>query len=152
MTETVSVACKLPNGLILRVFDYVDIDVPVLGGGGKKSKERRAVQKGEPVTVYGPATPFGQQPKTLVVGGYAITSGINAEFFQKWLEQNADLEAVKAGLIFAHTSADSARDQAKDGKDIKSGLEPLMPDKDERNPRSINPNLSELKTANKEAA
>ncbi|TXH35298.1 MAG: hypothetical protein E6Q98_16025 [Rhodospirillaceae bacterium] len=142
---TVTVACKIPNGLILRVFDMVDHDVPVMGGGTKTTK--KAVQRGGMVKVNGPATPFGQAPRSQIVGGYALTHNVPAEFFKDWLKQNAEHDAVKNGLIFGHEKFDAVHGRAEDGKKVVSGMHPLIPDKDPRIPRGPNPNVSAPSTA-----
>ncbi|NTA27404.1 hypothetical protein [Allorhizobium ampelinum] len=127
MADTVTVACKIPNGLILRVFNMVEHDEPVMGGGTKTTK--RAHQLGQSVTIKGPATPFGQAPKVVTAGGYAINTGIDADFWNAWIEQNKDHEAVKSGLIYSMARQDSASKEAESRASVKSGLEPLDPEK-----------------------
>lgn len=144
MPGKLTVACKIPNGLILRNFEMVEHDVPIMGGG--KKTEKRAVQIGEPIKIHGPATPFGQAPKALIVGGFAMTPGVDADAFNAWLKANADHDAVKNGLIFGYEKADNAEGKAKEMRKVQSGLQPLVPDKDERIPRG-NANVSQPTTA-----
>lgn len=127
MADTVTVACNLPNGLILRVFNMAERSEPVMGGGTKIAQY--AVQAGEPVTVHGAAVPFGAPPRVTTAGGYALTPNVDAEFWAKWLEQNKDHDAVKNGLIFALPRQDSAAKEAENRSKVKSGLEPLDPEK-----------------------
>lgn len=136
---TVTVACKIPNGLLLRVFEQVEHSEPVMGGGTQIVK--RAVQKGPLVKVSGPAVPFGKAPAFHLAGGYALTPGIDKEFFDKWWEQNADLDAVRNRLIFASDKAETTIKRAEDGEKITSGMQPLDPVKDARTPRGTG-NLS----------
>ena len=144
-----TVACKLPNGLLLRVFDWAEHDEPVMGGGFRTVK--RASPIGEPVKIHGPATRFGEAPKTAISGGYALTPNVDADFFARWLEQNADHhDAVKNHLIFASDKRQVAHDEAREKKDILSGLEPLIPGKDRRIPRANSANLSAIETAKKD--
>jgi len=127
--ETVSIACKLPNGLIMRVFDMVEASEPVLGGGHRASK--MAQMRGEPVVIYGNASPYGERPQNDVLHGYAITSGVSKEFWELWLEQNKDSALVKNRIIFASDYKDtnvSVEDEAKDHLDTRSGLEALERD------------------------
>ena len=142
-----SVACKIPTGLILRVFNFEDYDELTSGGGYRTVK--RAVPVGEPVKIHGPATKFGEAPKTQISGGYALTHNVDADFFAAWLAQNADHDAVKRGLIFASEKRNVAQDEAREKKEILSGLEPLMPGKDKRIPRPGSPNLSAIETADR---
>ena len=141
---TVTVACKIPNGLFLRIFDFAEHSEPVMGGGTQTVK--RAVQKGAQIKVNGPAVPFGKVPDFMQAGGYALTPGIDKEFFDKWLEQNADLDAVRNRLVFASEKAETTIKRAEDGASILSGLHPINPDKDARIPRG-SPNLSPLTKA-----
>jgi hypothetical protein len=105
MGTTVNVACKLPMGLILEL-------------------------PGRPqVVVKGFSTPVGLAPAHLIVGGYAITPHIDAEFFEAWMAANATLSVVKAGLIFGYAKQDSAEGVARERAAEKCGLEPADPDK-----------------------
>jgi hypothetical protein len=139
MGDTVTVGCKLPNGLLLRVFKMVEGTEPVLGGGTRKTKT--AVQAGETVKINGFALPrgpdFDPDRAHLVVGGCGLTHGVDADFFHEWMGQNKDSDIVKNGLIFAHASSESARAEATEKKAEVSGLEPLRQDRDPRAPRTI---------------
>lgn len=127
MANTVTVACKLPNGLILRVFQMVEHTEPVMGGGNKKVKVAR--QEGKSVTIRGCAVPFGATPSAPIIGGYALTSNVDADFFALWMKQNADSELVQNKLIFAHEKPDFAAGQANEQQEIRSGLEPIDPNR-----------------------
>jgi hypothetical protein len=124
-SDTVTVACKLPHGLRLRIFEMVDHEEPVLGGGKKASKVAQPV--GDQVVINGNAMPMVGQPRHEIVGGYGLTHNVNAEFFAKWCEQNGESDIVKNNLIFALKNANAARDKARDGADIRSGLEGIDP-------------------------
>jgi hypothetical protein len=71
--DCVTIMCKLPNGILLRLFG-----------------ERRTFH------VKGPAKRYGRS-----VGGYALTPNIPRVFWLAWLEQNKAFDAVRNGLIFA---------------------------------------------------
>jgi hypothetical protein len=122
----VTVACKLPHGLILRVFGFDTRSEPVMGGGSKEVKVARQI--GESVTLNGNAVPFGKAPEHPIIGGYALTHGVDKELFDKWLEQNRDSDLVRNRLIFAYESQDKAVDRAKEHAKARSGLEPIDPD------------------------
>ncbi|MDQ0507404.1 hypothetical protein [Xanthobacter agilis] len=130
MGSTVTVACKLPHGLVLRTFIMNKRYEAILGGGTREVEE--AAQVGHMVTIKGYAAPHGHAPNAPVSGGYALTSGVDADFWDEWLRQNAEHPAVKAGLIFATERVDTAKKQAEEQAEIKSGLEPLNPDGDAR--------------------
>lgn len=123
----VTVACKLPHGLFLKIYEMAGSSEPVMGGGSREVK--KAKQIGGQIRVNGNAVPFGKSPK-FVIGedGYALTSGIDADFWAKWLEQNKDSDIVVNNLIFAHESKDHVVGLAEECADQKNGLEPLDPD------------------------
>lgn len=123
MSDTVTVACKLPHGLILQLQRPVKMVEPVLGGG---VREYTISQRfGEQVTIFGNRTPFGQQPKCTIIGDYALTPGIDKTFFEEWMKQNANHDVVVNELIFAHKSRDHAEGFARENAGRRSGLEPL---------------------------
>lgn len=126
----VTVACKLPNGLILHIDKMETIFEPVMGGGTRESKI--ASRLGEAVKINGNAVKFGDIPAFTIAGGYALTTNVPAEFWDAWLAQNKDSDMVKNGLVFAHGKSDYAADKAKEQKDVLSGLHAIIPDKDAR--------------------
>jgi hypothetical protein len=130
----VTVACKIPNGLLLRVFNMVPAREQTPTGFRDIEK---AKQVGDTVKINGPAVPFGQALEHSIVGGYALTSNVDKEFFEAWLRQNEDHTAVKAGLVFAHGNLSVISDRAKEQKEVLSGLEPLNPDRTTRNGKSV---------------
>jgi hypothetical protein len=152
--DTVTIACKFPNGILMSVYDMKDHQVPVLGGGQRT--EKRAAAIGEPIKINGPASLEGVSPKCEVVGGYALTFGVPADIAKKWFEDNKDSPLVRNNIIYISANADRARAQGKEMKGERSGFERLdvstihqngreIP-KDPRWPRSINPNISDVAT------
>ena len=128
--ETVTVACKMPNGMLLQLCEPMEIQQPVLGGGMKTVTEYKPM--GQIVKIHGPAVPFGAERPCRVVMGYALTEGVDKAFFDAWLEQHAQDHSVVNKIIFAHTSAEYVRDFAKDHRTVTSGLEPLKTENDPR--------------------
>lgn len=136
--STVTVACKMPHGMLLRLFKLEDHDELVMGGGTKTVK--KAVQVGDLVRINGYSVPFGEERRNPVSGGYGLTSGVDAEFMEKWMKDNQDLDAVKNGLIFIHEKPDMVADQAKEQRGIRNGLEPLDPET-KKNGRFVDPRI-----------
>jgi hypothetical protein len=138
---TVTVACKLPNGIILHLDELVEHDVPVLGGGYRT--EKRAQRVGQTVKINGNRAPYGKLPKGPIVGteeqtpelGYALTHGVDAEFWAKWVEQNKKSDIFINKLIFAYEKQDAVEGKAKSYAKQRSGLEPVVPDGDPRIPK-----------------
>lgn len=124
MTATVTVACKIPQGLRCRLHEKRRVDEVTLGG--TRTVEQFFATDKEFV-VHGPAHGQNEGPRHLTVAGYAITRGIDKSLWDAWYEQNLELDAVQRNLIFAYESTDKAKDAAKEGRTIKTGLERLNP-------------------------
>lgn len=159
--KTVTVACKMPGGMRLQHCEPYKDSEPVLGGGRREITVYRKV--GEVITVAGCAMPVGgPQPRRLIAGGYALTTGVPADFWDKWFEQNRDADYVKNRIIFAMPSRDAAEAKAEEQEGVKSGLEPLDPSvttakdgriipADPRYPGAAAANLTAVHTAEKAA-
>lgn len=126
----VSVACKLPNGLMLQNYKMVDSAEPIQGGGQRMVKV--AQKDGMPIRIHGTARHFGQAPRCPIVMGFAITHKVPADFWERWVEANKDSAIVKNTLIFANPDGEGLRDEAKDNRKRFSGLEPLAQKGDPR--------------------
>lgn len=120
--ELVTVGCKMPSGLTLRVFKMVDTAEPVMGHGQRIVQMAREVGR---VELKGFAVPFGQPSNRPVFGRYGLTNNVPRDLIEEWLKQNQDSEIVQNNLIFFEGDQDSARDHAKDLKTTRCGLEPL---------------------------
>jgi hypothetical protein len=148
--DTVTIACKLPNGFFMTIHKLEKYSVPVLGGGTRD--ESRAVPLNDPIRIKGPAAPQGVSPRAPVIGGYALTSGVPKDVADKWFEENKSSAMVKNRVVFVAKTDDAARGIAKDQADLTSGMERLNPDmttkagksvpKDPRWPRSSNPHVT----------
>lgn len=122
---TVTVACKLPNGLWLQLYDMVD-GREMTPQGPQVTKVAR--KSGAPIKLNGCALRFGQTSEVPMPGGYALTQ-VPADFWAKWLEANEDSDIVQNRLVFAHDTADKASAQAREQlrEKVRSGLEPIDP-------------------------
>jgi hypothetical protein len=122
-TDTVTVACKLPAGLVLRLFTFEDASEPQMGGGFRPVKvaieieSRRITLKGNALMNPNLGSPYP--------GNYALTHGVSRHDWETWLSQNQDTDYVKNKIVFAAGSDARATDQAKEQREIKSGLEPI---------------------------
>ena len=141
---TVTIACKLPCGILAEVWD-MDPDkamtVPDGIGGTKQIHPRlRYSALSEKLLIKGHAAarrmekgddkgvPIEELPRLeQVADGFGLTFGVNKDWADLWFEQNRDWPPVREGMIFMATNATSARDQAKDHKGIKTGMEPINP-------------------------
>jgi hypothetical protein len=118
MGTTVTVASKLPHGLILQNSR------PIMDG----EKVLTWVKEGPEVVIKGAATRVGEVIGKEIAGGFALTHGVDAEFFAAWIAHHAEFPAVKEGLIFAYEKPNAAASQAKEFAELKSGFEPVDPE------------------------
>lgn len=126
--ETMTVACKLPHGLVLRLFDMVDEGEPQRDGSVKTVKRARQRYESGEVVLNGYVakhTPGTQQPS--VPSSYALTHNVPAAFFAEWMEQNKDSDLVRNKLIFGHGSADRVSGFSREHDKTLCGLEPIDP-------------------------
>lgn len=103
---TCIVGCKLPHGLTLELRTD---DGKVVGKHTLKGSNAARI-----------------------VGGYGLTEGVPIAFMEEWLKRNADHSAVKAGSVFIHTNTRGAEARAKEGRNIRTGLEAIDPILDAR--------------------
>lgn len=135
----VTVALKLPNGLIMRL--YRQIKYVETGIGGTTRDSTRAEPIGKEFKLNGNRFPFGSIPAYEIVNGYALTPNVPAEFFQQWWEANKESDLVENNLIFADADPARVRAWCKEYRSTRSGFEPLNPTGDPRAPRANHPNL-----------
>ena len=107
------------------------------------------VRVGPVVRVRGTAYPRGTPPegfpaKPEMVGGYALTHGIDKDFWDEWVKQHKDAPYVKSGMIMAYESVDAAKGFSRERAKELSGLEPLDPKGDGRVPRSTHNGVSSV--------
>lgn len=114
-SSTVTVGCKLPHGLLMQSYLPRERAAPGM-------PEIPAVPRGEPVLLAGSTA-------SSILGGFGITEGVDAEFFEAWLKENQDYAPVKSGLIFAIAKASDVKAEAKSREKVRSGLEALDPNK-----------------------
>jgi len=125
MAGTLTVACKIPTGLIIQAYTSEEWDEPVMGGGTRRAK--RAIKKGDPIKLNGPAKFFNKAPLHDIRNGVGLTYGVDADTFNEWIKQNADSDFVKKGMVFANAKTPEVDAQAKDRRGEKSGLERMNP-------------------------
>lgn len=137
--DTVAVGCKLPNGLTLRVFSWHEYEEPNSGGKTRRIARQNA-EAGEYVLNGNAVSMEALQRGDInhrVTGGFGITTGVPKDFWDLWLEQNKDSQLVREGLVFAHASEQSVVSEARKRESLRSGLEPIDPDRPPRDVRNV---------------
>lgn len=146
--STVTVYCKVPNGLRLQLQRQIERPLPLRDGTVSSLKEW--VRTGPVHFVRGPAAPVGTPPKGYAMPqiefGFAATPGVPADFWDAWLEQNKTAAYVTTGMVYAEAEEADGRAVAREHEKLLSGLEPIRPDDptERRMPRSLNPNVQNL--------
>ena len=123
MPGQVTVACKLPHGLILQLCK--EVEEPEQGQAGHKlvkvwKRQPERVKINGYLAKYQPDLPPAAENSS-----YALTHGVDKEFWDQWLAQNRELDMVKAKLIFASEKQDTVTQAMKTYDGTKCGLEPL---------------------------
>ena len=133
--ETVTVCCKMPNGLMAEVADVTFEDI-----AGSKVATKQNIQKmhfrgvAEQRRLERDGTVIGETAH--IIGGYGMTQ-VSAEFWERWWAENADpsrggkathcYAPIAAGLIWAKPKPSDAKAKAKEMAGVRSGLEPIKP-------------------------
>lgn len=131
-TDTVTVACRIPNGIGFDLQAWETAYEPILGGGQREIRIARPT--GERVTLRGPgpavqAMRRGQEIDHVPVGGYALTQGVPREHWEKVEKDYADHPALVNHLVFAAKNDAAASDEARATRGVRTGLEGIDPDK-----------------------
>jgi hypothetical protein len=143
----VIVACKIGVPHVdLQLCEMATVREESLTGARKVLQARRT---GAVVRIRGTAYPRGAMPAEfppppIIVGGAALNYGIDAEWWDAWLEQNKRSSFVTNRLIFAHENEDMVRGQAREETKILSGLDPINPKSDQRIKAFAKSNRSEV--------
>lgn len=95
--------------------------------------------------------PDGFPPPPMIVEGAALNFGIDADWFDEWLEQNKQNPIVMNKMVFAHEKQDWIISKAKELKDLKSGLDPVNPKGDPRMPKSNRGEISDIERGDRKA-
>lgn len=103
----VTVGCKLPHGLIIRLNSNSKTQVTLNGANS--------------------GTVVGLDGK--VQRGTCGFTQVDETFINAWLKAYADTVMVKKGLIFISKNQKEAQAQADDKENIKTGFEPTDPAK-----------------------
>ncbi len=136
-TKLIWVGCKLPQGMVLELFEEPAEDV------------RRAMELGlsnprvfmppvlkASVTLKGAnslANDYSMRGLAQPNFPYAVTP-VPEDFWNEWFAKHKNLTAVKRGFIFVAPNERAAKSESKERADEKTGIEPLNPTI-ERDPR-----------------
>lgn len=157
-TDTVTVACNIPNGLILQIYDVEEVTNFLPNGRPITENNCTLNLDHGQWALHGPVN-FNSLAATgreinvdfrVIKGaapdtGYALTPGIPGDFWERWLKDNAKNPIVLGRHVFAESSQNRAVGHAKEFREFKSGFQGLNQSGDYRVPngsqvRKFNPN------------
>lgn len=141
-TRTVVVVSKMPRGLYLQLTQFITQDQRVMGGGVEKRQV--PMRTGPQVRIKPSVQPFGMIPNYPIVNGFSLTSGVDADFWRQYAEQNKNLELITSGLLRAFDNEADATAYCREYGALKHGLEPLAQDGDPRVEKSTSENLTDI--------
>ena len=145
--DTVTVACNIPNGLILQIFDIEEVTNFLPNGREIKENQCTLNMEHGQWALHGPVN-FNALAATgrevnadfrVIRGdipdtGYALTPGIPRDFWERWLHDNQRNPLVTGKHIFAANSENRAVGQSKEFREFKSGFQGLNQSGDYRVP------------------
>ena len=124
MTDYVTVCCKTPHGFWLEL-DELHHDIPGLGGtvADVYRPSGKRFQICGSLADHAKSNNHGR-----VVAGYGLTE-VPADFWEAWVKQHKGFPPLTNGTLFAQPNPDRAGRQAKEQTTIKTGMEPMDPNK-----------------------
>lgn len=143
----ITIACKIGIAYLdLQVFRQVSKMQDTQTGA---REVREYVREPEIVRVRGTAYPRGTVPASYperpeMWNGYAITRGIDKEFWDLYAEQNRNSPFIKNGLLMADENENRLRGRTLERRDTRSSIDPVTGESDGRMPKPNNPAISEL--------
>ena len=111
--KTITVACRLPNGLV--------ITWPTAADGARTDKTKTVVLRGTNSNPEAILLPNGKGQR------YALTHGVDEEWFEAWAKEHPDYAPLTSGMIFTHSK--DVVGKAKELAGERHGLDGLDPDK-----------------------
>jgi hypothetical protein len=131
MPGTVTVGCKIPNGIIIRAFRMVPRQELLMGGSTRETK--LAEPFGEPIKIVGPGR-IDRTERGPHASGYALTFNVDADVWDAWHTANQDTDMIRNQLVIAHAKQVEVSATARANEGRRSGLEPINPHGDTRSP------------------
>lgn len=95
--DTVNIACRVSNGLVLRVSDWVD---------DPQNKGEKLLKEIDLIELAGLRGRGVEQGLPGFGAGYAVTRDVPAALWSAWLAQNGTSDLVVNGLVFETDEAE----------------------------------------------
>ena len=140
--SVVFVVSKITRGLYLDIFQPVEMTRKI--GAGMTDKFTQQMRLPERVRIKPAVLAPGLLANYPIVDGFSITRDVPADHWRKWVEQNPQYEPYTDGLIRAFDTEAEAISYAKEFAALRTGLEPLKQEKDERVPTGANQHVGDV--------
>lgn len=138
--DVVSVACKTPNGLVLRNFVPSNEPQQVLGPNGGFREVTVYRDTGEQFVIGGTAQrPGDPRPPILAEGGYRITRNVPKALWEAWYEANKASDLVRNRIVFASEKHEDVKAFSREHETVMTGLEGIDPANPGKHVRGIVP-------------
>jgi len=129
MPGVVTIACKLPLGIVMQEFRMMPEREQTPMGVRETTVARPT---GKACTINGNAAAPGKNrldpsgvPVHITQGGYALTPNVDADLWESWLSHHKDHPMVVNRMIFAAKGGDvNAISRENDAR--RSGMEPMI--------------------------
>lgn len=146
-TDTVTVACNIPMGMILQIYN-IETQETILPNGRAITENNATLNLDHGQWyVHGPVNfnalaasgrdvnaDFRIIKGDVPDGGYALTPGIPRDFWEKWEKDNERSPLITGKHIFAASSETRAVGMSREYREFKSGLQGLNQSGDYRVP------------------
>lgn len=136
--KTVTIACKIPMGIVMQEFRMMD-EREQTPNGVRDIKVARPT--GKAAIINGNATAPNKmrfdangRPVHITAGGYAFTPNVDADLWENWREHYKDHPWIKNRMVFAVAKPHEAEAISRENEARRSNLEPMNPAGDPRAP------------------
>ena len=144
MPGTVTVASKLPWPITIQREQRIETTEASPAGGRPVTKW---IPTGPSFVARGVAHPFGHQPPGLLNFGFALTPNIDADVWAAWVEKHKESDFITNRLVFAFAKEADVHNEIRKLESVRSGLEPIDPQRLDRVFRGVEGKLSPLQQA-----
>lgn len=117
--EMVTVICRLPHGIHMRLYDEKDLSARVTAGYPAASAPNATAS----VLLNGANRDPRYHPVTNNLIGMGGRTEVPKDFWEAWKKQNVDFSPLKNGLIFAAANERRAVDELNEKRTVKTGFE-----------------------------